>query len=330
MVTGPRSRRRGSRTGPTTPVDVPDVLSTGRRQIRLTRFVCRTSASGASLHRSHPPSGAAMPAPPPVRDSAPTGTEDGDAVTSVATPGLENAPTTHARLLAWVREMAELTTPDRWCGSTAATRSGPGSPSKLVDAGTFTRLDRPSRTPSWCASDPSDVARVEDRTYICSVDEADAGPTNNWMDPAEMKAVMTELYRGCMRGRTMYVIPFCMGPVEAESADVRRRAHRLRVRRRLHAGHGPHRHRTSSRPWATDRPFVPAMHSLGAPLDEGQADVAVAVQRHQVHRPVPRGADDLVLRLRATAATRCWARSATRCGSPRSWPATRAGSPSTC
>src|SRR5690242_13856930 len=139
-------------------------------------------------------------------------------MTISAIPGADadTAPTRHARLLDWIREVAELTTPDRfeWCD---------GSPEEwvritdlLVEAGTFRRLD-PAKKPNsyWCASDPSDVARVEDRTFICSVDKDDAGPTNNWMDPGEMRVVMTDLYRGSMKGRTMYVIPFVMGHLEA-------------------------------------------------------------------------------------------------------------------
>ncbi|NUT02860.1 MAG: phosphoenolpyruvate carboxykinase, partial [Hamadaea sp.] len=131
--------------------------------------------------------------------------------------GLENAPTTHPKLLAWVREVAELTTPDRivWCDGSDAewTRLT----DDLVEAGTLVRLNPEIKPNSfWARTDPTDVARVEERTFICSVDEADAGPTNNWMAPAEMKQIMTDLYRGCMTGRTLYVIPFCMGPLTAE------------------------------------------------------------------------------------------------------------------
>ncbi|MDP9427989.1 MAG: phosphoenolpyruvate carboxykinase (GTP), partial [Actinomycetota bacterium] len=167
--------------------------------------------------------------------------------------------------------MAELTTPDRVVWVDGSDEEWERLTQQLVDAGTFTRLAKKPNS-FWCASDPSDVARVEDRTFICSVDEADAGPTNNWMDPGEMKAIMTELYRGCMRGRTMYVIPFCMGPVEAESpmfgvelTDSEYVVVSMRVMARI----GSH----ILEAMGTDRPFVPAMHSLGAPLEEGQQDV---------------------------------------------------------
>jgi phosphoenolpyruvate carboxykinase (GTP) len=127
----------------------------------------------------------------------------------------DSAPTTHARLLAWVREVADLTQPDavHWVdGSQAEYEQLTG---ELVAGGTFVRLEKKPDS-FWCASDPSDVARVEDRTFICSRDEADAGPTNHWMAPDEMRATMTELYRGSMRGRTMYVIPFVMGRLNAD------------------------------------------------------------------------------------------------------------------
>ena len=119
-------------------------------------------------------------------------------MTSVATPGLENAPTTHARLLSWVQEMAELTAPDQVVWVDGSDEEWERLTTKLVDAGTFTRLDKKANS-FWCASDPSDVARVEDRTFICSEQEIDAGPTNNWRDPREMKETLTGLFRGSMQ-----------------------------------------------------------------------------------------------------------------------------------
>ena len=131
---------------------------------------------------------------------------------------LSDAPTTHPGLLAWVAEVAELTQPDRihWVDGSDAEYAK--LTDELIAGGTLVRLNDEKKPNSfWARTDPSDVARVEQRTFICSVDEADAGPTNNWMDPGEMKALMTELYRGSMKGRTLYVVPFCMGPLTAET-----------------------------------------------------------------------------------------------------------------
>jgi phosphoenolpyruvate carboxykinase (GTP) len=187
---------------------------------------------------------------------------------------LNDAPTRHGRLLDWVREVAELTTPDRivWCDGSQDewNRLTTG----LVAAGTLVPLDSEKRPNSfWARTDPSDVARVEERTFICSVDEADAGPTNNWMAPAEMKATMSELYRGCMRGRTLYIIPFCMGSLEAEQpmfgVEITDSAYvvaSMRIMARMGSA--------VLERMGTDAPFVAALHSLGAPLEPGQADVA--------------------------------------------------------
>ncbi|GGM76315.1 phosphoenolpyruvate carboxykinase [GTP] [Longimycelium tulufanense] len=192
-------------------------------------------------------------------------------MTALTIPGLDHAPTTHERLLAWVREVAELTTPEQvvWCDGSDS--EWERLTQQLVEAGTFTRLSGKPNS-FWCASDPSDVARVEERTFICSADPSGAGPTNNWMDPDEMKAVMTELYRGSMRGRTMYVIPFCMGPLDAEKpmlgveiTDSEYVVVSMRVMTRMGS-------KALAR-FGEDADFVPCLHSLGAPLEPGQEDV---------------------------------------------------------
>ena len=117
-------------------------------------------------------------------------------------------------LVKWVRETAELAKPDAvvWCDGSQA--EWERLTSLLVENGTFTRLNPELRPNSfWCASDPGDVARVEDRTFICSERESDAGPTNNWIAPDEMRETFAEIFDGCTRGRVMYVVPFCMGPL---------------------------------------------------------------------------------------------------------------------
>ena len=180
----------------------------------------------------------------------------------------------HAELRAWVAEIAALTRPDaiEYCdGSEAEWRR---LIDQMVHAGTLTRLN-PTRKPNsvFCRTDPNDVARVEDRTFICSVDQADAGPTNHWVDPATMKATMTGRYEGCMRGRTMYVMPFCMGPLDArdpkygvEISDSPYVVVSMRIMTTMGAP-------VAAALAATQASFVRCLHSVGMPLAPGARDV---------------------------------------------------------
>ncbi|WP_052247787.1 phosphoenolpyruvate carboxykinase (GTP) [Brevundimonas nasdae] len=190
------------------------------------------------------------------------------------TPGLRPAPTAHAGLIAWVEQIAALTKPAKvhWCDGSEAEKEA--ITADLLAKGTLKALDQTKRPGCYyAASDPRDVARVESRTFICSDDQADAGPTNNWADPIEMRERLDGLFDGCMAGRTMYVVPFCMGPLGSkisalgvEITDSGYVALSMGVMTRM------------GKP-ALDQlgdkgVFVPAVHTLGAPLADGQADVA--------------------------------------------------------
>ncbi len=219
----------------------------------------------------------------------------------------------------WVDEVAALTRPAQihWCdGSDAEYQS---LVQQMLQTGDLIELNQQTHPGCYLhRSNPSDVARVEHLTFVCTKDEEDAGPNNHWMAPAEAHAKIDALFEGCMEGRTMYVIPYCMGPIDSPLA-------RCGVE-------------------ITDSPYVVAnmriMTRMGAAaqarieregtLREGPAFHRRARPRAPLHHAFPRGADDQVVSAPATAATRCWARSATPCASPATRPAAKAGWPSTC
>ncbi len=222
---------------------------------------------------------------------------------------MSTAPTRNAKLLAWVDEIAKVCRPNaiEWCDGSS--QEYDRLVSIMVDEKLATPLNSQKRPNCLLfRTDPSDVARVENRTYIASKSKDQAGPTNNWIDPEVLKSTMTDLYTGCMRGRTMYVIPFSMGPVGSpiskigvEITDSPYVVVNMHIMTRVGT--------KVLEILGTDGEFIPCLHSVGKPARGGRARqwcVALRAPRQEIHFPFPRNTYDLVIRFRLWRQCSAW------------------------